>query len=103
MTLACKPQTEATALSSLGVPLPVLANAYEGSASFCLLLGSASEFTPIGIPGSGPMYYKHVIAPHLNARVRTLEGATHDVAMQSPGLLASVIVEELEGKGVFAV
>jgi len=105
--LACHPRTEARSLRSPGPPLPGLAREYTGSASFTILTGEASQFSPVGMPGTGAPYYRHALAPHLpggGAVVRTIAGAraTHEVAQEEPALLAQALEVDLRERGLLA-
>ena len=103
VVLACRPQTESQSLSWPGEPLPTMASGYSGDASFSLIACAASEFSPVGLPGTGIAYYRHAIAPSFPGRgaaVRVLEGATHSVAQEQPELMAAAILEELSNPSI---
>ena len=104
VTLACDPRTEGSSMRWPGVPLPDLAQGYTGAASFSLFACAESQFSPIGVPGSGIFFYRNLIAPsfpHGGARFRTLgQGATHAIGQEQPALLAEAVAQDLRDRGL---
>ena len=103
--LVCSPQIEGGNLRWPGEPLPALASAYTGTASFSVFVCDASRFSPVGLPGSGGVYYTHALARAFpgprGASVRRLGGsATHYVAQEQPEVLARGIVDDLRAHGL---
>ena len=104
VSLVCHPRTEGSSMMWPGEPLPNLAHSYRGSASFTIVACSASQFSPIGIPGTGVPFYRTLIAPAFpsgGARFRVLgEGATHSIGQEQPELLARAVDEDLRQRGL---
>jgi len=107
--LSCDPAYEARAYSWPGEALPVLAQRYDrngmrNGCSFTLAVGEASQFSPMVISGTGPAFYRQLLAPHLpgsSARVVSFgEAATHMAPMEQPSLVAEGIVADLEARGL---
>ena len=91
--LCCDPATEARCL---GLPLAAseVAGGYDGGAAVTLVTCSASRFSPLLLPGSGPAAYS-LVARTLRADVVRLPGASHLVVQEQPALVARLVAEEV--------
>jgi len=92
--LCCDPATEARCLG-----LPLVANevaaGYGGGAAVTLVTCSASRFSPLLLPGSGPAAYS-LVAQTLRAGVVRLPGASHHLVVQEqPALVARLVADEV--------
>jgi len=97
--LRCDPRTEARSFNWTGDSIQSLTSGYAGNATFTLVTCAASRFSPLGIPGTGGIYYRLAVAPAFpagRADVRRLQdGATHLVVAEKPALVAQMIADEL--------
>mmetsp|Transcript_32414 Transcript_32414/g.108162 ORF Transcript_32414/g.108162 Transcript_32414/m.108162 type:complete len:314 (-) Transcript_32414:24-965(-) len=91
--LCCDPATEARCL---GLPLVAseVAAGYDGGAAVTLVTCSASRFSPLLLPGSGPAAYS-LVAQTLRAGVVRLPGASHLVVQEQPALVARLVADEV--------
>lgn len=108
IALRCAPATEARMLTCPGVSLTELSRAYTERADkatlaspkkrFTLVTCEMSTFTPMGIPGSGQLYYRHCVAPAFPGGAREImlrDGATHLVPLEQPHTMATMIADHM--------
>ena len=71
-----------------------MAAGYDGGAAVTLVTCSASRFSPLLLPGSGPAAYS-LVAQTLRAGVVRLPGASHLVVQEQPALVARLVADEV--------
>ncbi|EOD38551.1 hypothetical protein EMIHUDRAFT_224302 [Emiliania huxleyi CCMP1516] len=94
---AIEPPIFPAAARCLGLPLVAseVAAGYDGGAAVTLVTCSASRFSPLLLPGSGPAAYS-LVAQTLRAGVVRLPGASHHLVVQEqPALVARLVADEV--------